>query len=441
MHEIKSNKIISSDKGFTLVELLVGVVILSIAAVGIIQALTTAGITNALAQKKQNATSLAESVMEEIKSSSLTQMTQIYNSGTAIALPDPESVFFAPTASAKDRAATASGLISGNGGLLSYETSKPFYYVLCKTGAYATTPDDLYTVTATMRTSPYNQTASGATPIPDASDANTIKLPIIEEIDAHTKTVLSMKEINKFDVAAQEYFRMHSGFGSLAIKTKEIIINKSGNGEAGASGKIDVKCTIRYTATDDTTTYIKEVFNGTYISQTEGGAAQPVNNGIYIFYNRFLASGEQIIVNDSSTNDDHKVYVIFQKKVKKGPSGGLVDDGDINNLSGTEIKITNGSETAGNFFTVTSNVDLSYTKADGDAGVGRKKATLGSGSSAADYWLITNLPGSAGPGAVGDFSERSSKNRVFEVTVEVTKDKPGDDTVYATLTSTVDVRE
>ena len=435
----KDNNIRLNNKGFTLVELLISVTIISIASIGIIQAFTMAGITNGRAQKKQNATSLAESVMEEIKSSSIAQLKKKYNPtvpNNTIDITTDDATFAAMTA--RNKASTASGLISGTGGLLSYESAKPNYYVLCRTGAYATNNSDTYTVTATMRTKPYSETASGATPVPDASDANSIKLPVIEEIDTHSKTVLSINEINKYDVAAQEHFKMHSGFiadgeaGALDIKKKEIIINKTGDGSAGGTG-ITVKCQIRYTATDDTTTYIKDVFNGTYVSQTEGGAAQPVNNGIYIFYNRFLASNETIKVNDSSTNDEHKVYVIFQNKVKKKSTGGLESEGPINNLSGTTITLNDGTN---DVFSVTTNGDVRYRNSEGEVITGRK---MQASASNGDYWLITNLPASPGVGVEGDFSEKKSKNRLFEVTVEVTK--PDDDTVYATLTSTVYVRD
>ena len=171
------------------------------------------------------------------------------------------------------------------------------------------------------------------------------------------------------------------------------------------------------------------MFNGTYVSE---GAGKPVDNGVYIFYNRFLTTGEKITVTDRSTNDDHKIYVIFQDKLKRGTSGGLESEGTINNLAGTTISIGDGTNTA---FSVTSNGDVKYTNDAGEVITGRRKGAIGS----IDYWLITNLPASPGVGVEGDFSEKKSKNRLFEVTVDVTK--PDDDTEYATLTSTVYVRE
>ena len=435
MQIIWRNKLRSNDKGFTLVELLVSVAIISIASVGIIQAFTVAGITNRKAQMKQNATSLAESVMEEIKSSSITQLKKNYNPGpgNTIAITNTDAEFAAMTA--RNKASTADALTHGVNGFLTYESGKPYYCVLYKTGAYVTTDNDKYNVTATMRTRPYSVTSSGD--IADASDANTIKLPVIEEIDTHAKTVLTIKEINKYDVAAEEHFQMHSGFGTPVVQSKEIIIDKTGDGSAG-TGVINVKCQVRYTAKDGskTYTYKKDVFNGTYVSQTEGGTAQPVDNGIYIFYNRYFSSPavEKITVNDLSTNDDHKVYVIFQDKVKKKSTGGLESEGAINNLAGTTITISNG---VSDVYSVTSNGDVKYVNSDGETIYGRIKGVPSGGTD--EYWLITNLPQSPGVGVEGDFSEKKSKNRMFEVTVDVTK--PDDDTVYATLTSTVYVRE
>ncbi len=436
----KCDNLNTGNKGFTLVELLVGVVILAIASAGIIQAFTMAGIINAKAQKKQNATSLAESVLEEIKSSSITQLKSRYSTSsgdiTVSGAVVNDAAFSGKTA--KERAKIASDLLSGSEGFFSHESDKPYYYVLCKTGQSVTVDpaisgNDTYTVTATMRTEPYRQTASG-----DASDANSIKLPVIEDIDAHKKAVLSDKELNKFDAAAADYFNMHSWFDTtLAVGKKEIYIEKSGDGSAGSTAPINVKCTVTYTANDDMTKYKKEVFNGTYASEKDSeGNFLKVDNDIYIFYNRLLSSNEHITVKDSSVNDDHKVYVVFQKKrvinTDSGDHAVYKDSDDfIDNLSGTTIVIKNGG--GAEVIKATTNGDIKYTNSDGDVVNGRRKET----SSGDDYWLITNLP--ASPGSEGDFSERSSKNRLFEVTVEVTK--PDDDTVYATLTSTVNVRE
>ena len=67
----KSADTIRNNKGFSLVELIICVAILAVATVPLYQSMTLSARTNAKAQSKQNATSLAESVMEEIKASSM----------------------------------------------------------------------------------------------------------------------------------------------------------------------------------------------------------------------------------------------------------------------------------------------------------------------------------------------------------------------------------
>ena len=57
---------VMNNKGFSLIELLICVAILGIAAVPLMQTFGNAAKTNGKAQKLQNATSLAESIMEEV---------------------------------------------------------------------------------------------------------------------------------------------------------------------------------------------------------------------------------------------------------------------------------------------------------------------------------------------------------------------------------------
>lgn len=420
---------ILGESGFTLVELVISVAILAIATVGLMKAFSVAGITNSKAQRMQNATSLAESVMEEIKSSSIKQLEKTYNAGSVIGITTSDSDFAALSPQAKASQTLPSVLSSTNGVLLTGGTVSSPYYVLCLKDAVAT-KGEKFNVTATIRTSSYSGTDST-----DASDANSFKLPVIEEIDNHTKTVLSSKELNRYDEAASDYFREHVGVGTLALGSKEIIVDKTGDGSADEDdGEIRVKCSVVYTASDGTTKYKKDVFNGTYIPQVDKeGNLQKVNNSIYIFYNRFIpyngsSSREAITVNDSSINDDHKVFVIFQKEMNQTKV--ITDDTDINSLLGTSIKITNGVTEK---ITATTNTDIHYDDDEDDT----TPDVYGHTKSSDGYWLITNLGKTASD--EGFILERKKRNRVFEVTVDVTKS--GDTKTYATLTSTMNVKE
>lgn len=420
----------TDNRGYTLVEVIVVVAILAIAATALIKAFSTATLTNAKAQKMQNATSLAESVMEEVKSSSISQMLNNYNGGTAI------TITTADTSSDDIAAAALAKVGAGQEKLVSGGTALTPYYVLVKKD-YVVPQGEKYNVTATIRTKPYS--AVGKTD--DALDANSLKLPVIEEIDTHTKTVLTSKELNKYDDAAKDYFYQHNGklggAGSISLAKKEIIIDKTGNGKP-ETGEVKVKCTVEYTASDNTTKYKKEVFNGTYVAQKDkdGNALKdkygdklPVDNSVYIFYNgclpvNVLNPKETITINDSSEyfaeHYEHKVYVIFQKD-SEGNS--------ITNLSGTLIKYTDGTNNVFGVAELKNNSDLKYTADDGTELSGRRT------DSTKNYWLITNLDGTTD----GSFLEKKQKNRIYEVTVDVTKD--GDSTKYATITSTVNVKE
>ncbi|MCR5473589.1 MAG: type II secretion system GspH family protein [Lachnospiraceae bacterium] len=412
--------------GFTLVEVIICVTILAIASAVLLQSFSLASMTNAKAQKMQNATSLAETVMEEVKSSSIRQLQKKYNGGadTVKKISVTDSDFCAKTAQEKASSALAEAGGSNASALLTEDSSEPAYYVLCKGNTYATQSGDKYDVTATMRTAPYSMAS-----VTDASNANSKKLPVINEIDKHTKTVLTGKELNKYDIAAADYFHEHTvDAGDIKIAAKEISIDKSGDGGAGSSGIINVKCTVIYTADDGSTKYSKEVFKGTYVSQIDkDGNYQPVDNDIYIFYNRFMWDSssvpgspgpETITVKDDSNNDNHRVYLIAQKELKLTKD----DKADITDLTGTTVNITRDG--VNNLISASSNAALTYTD-----GVNTFTGRVKSG----DYWLITNLAGDK------SILEKQKKDRVFEVTVDVTK--PGDSKVYASLTSTVEVRE
>ena len=415
MMKKSSDNFITVDAGFTLVELVICVTILAIASVVLMKSFSLAAMTNGKAQKMQNATSLAESVMEEVKSSSIVQLQERYNAGADKTIGESDTTFAGFTAQIKDSTAKAAAGTGATSAFLRSTDANTQYYVLWKEGAFVGQSSDIYDVTATMRTVPYKGTEGEA----DASDANSLKLPVIEEIDTHTKTVLTSKELNKYDVIAKDYFYDHTVTpGYKPLKSKEIIINKTGNGEAyksevAGSGLINVECWVSYKDEDDTE-YRKKVFEGTYVSKKEGGAQKKVDNGIYIFYKRFLASDEKITINDSSSNDDHKVYVLFQ---------------GTDSLAGTTITITDGSDTK--IGPLTSNGAVKYT--DGITG-----EVINGRVNSGGYWLITNLPSNVG-GTDGSMLEKKNQDRIFEVPVDVTK--PGDSKTYATITSTVEVRK
>ncbi len=423
MNKRLNDKCIRNDSGFSLVELIVCVSVLAIASVVLMKSFSMAAIVNSKAQRKQSATSMAESVMEEIKSSGIKNLQKKYNGGadTVVTVTGTDADYSVLSAAALAKVPDPTPPATETGKLLTGSDADNAYYALVKKGV-TSTKGEKFNVTAIMRTKPYAVAKNDS-----ASDANSIKLPVIEEIDTHTKTVLTKKELNKFDIAAQDYFRDHTVTpGAAPLSTKEIIIQKEGNGAAGAGSSVEVKCTVRYTATDGSK-YSKEVFRGTYVSQKDKAGNQlPVDNGIYIFYNRFLSTTptkESIQVIDKSTNDDHKTYLIFQDDLyaDADPDNDVVMD----DLNGTKVTINNGST---NVISATTNGAINFDD-DGETVYGIAKRS--------GYTLITNLGQSAG--SEGSILEKKKKNRVFEVTVTVNSADNSEE--LAKITSTVDVRE
>ena len=214
----KSADTIRNNKGFSLVELIICVAILAVATVPLYQSMTLSARTNAKAQSKQNATSLAESVMEEIKVSSIEELKTKYN-GTetdavgkvipkTVSLGLTDSGFFGASgaettattraSTAKSKAGSSDRLLTGDPG-----ASKQPFYVLYKHDAVST-QGEKFDVIATLRSSTYMGAENA-----NASDANSKKLPKIEEIDSLNQAVITTKEFSKYDKAALDYFQQN----------------------------------------------------------------------------------------------------------------------------------------------------------------------------------------------------------------------------------------
>ena len=71
-----------SNKGFTLVEVLVAIVILAIIVVPLLSAFVVSARTNAKARQTMRATTLAQNIMEELKAHSLETSADNYNNQT-----------------------------------------------------------------------------------------------------------------------------------------------------------------------------------------------------------------------------------------------------------------------------------------------------------------------------------------------------------------------
>lgn len=428
---------IQGNAGFSLVELIICVAILAIASIPLYQSMTLSARTNARAQSKQNATSLAESLMEEIKFLSIRDLKAKYNglsetvdaeTGEAdpkeVPLSKSESAFFGATVPIPDTqretmlsaARTAAGggeaLLTGTGAVGA--ENAPFY-VLYIPNAVSTQGEEFEAV-ATLRTSTYMKSGEGKAKATDASDANIKKLPRIDEIDTLSQAAISSKELTKYDAAALDYFRQNSGKdgkydGTKSITSKEITITK----ENLSFDHVSVNCRVVYkdNSTDEEghakpKTFSRELFAGTFGASTkveEGSTTVlPFASNIYIFYKR-TQPNETININDASTRGTHKVFLVMQEDAS---------------ISGTVINIRNSlDEDDIPLITLDSVTDLDT---DGNMKSG-------------DYELITNLGHEDEEGnyvSDGHLYKEESGIRIYDIDVTLYKNEKTVTTVEST---------
>ena len=279
--EIKKLK----NGGFSLVELIIVVSIIAIASVPLMKALGMASKTNAKAQSMQNATSLGESVMEKMKSSTIDELKA-----------DPDWNF----------------------------TDNGTYYQLTSKTAINATQGESFDVTVRIDKGTYS---GNVTPVADkkanVKSANTLKMPSIADIDSLSQAVLSAKEFNKYDTEAQNYFNQKLAkypTETATIATKTIDIVKTNAIGAGSSFGVTVKATITYTDTSSNK-YVRDLYTGTFIAQQNDDLTfKHFDSNIYIFYKQGCIP-ETINITDTSavpippgkvSTDSHKVYYIRQ---------------------------------------------------------------------------------------------------------------------------------
>ena len=375
------------NAGFSLVELIVCVAILAIAAIPLMKSLGMASRTNAKAQSIQNANSLAESVMEEIK-------------GTSIA----------------DLSAAGSGWT-----FVDHTT----WYELKKANVTAT-QGEKFDVEVKIDKAAYS------TPIPTSAPtkkdkvlgANVIKLPKLEEIDTVSQAVLSSdKELNKYDMAAQNYFNQQLAVypppdpaDIPRIEKKTINIVKAALTSVGGAVYNGVTVTATVTYEDDSgNEFTKDLYTGSFVED-----GNPIDSNIYIFYrdpssNSVDAPIDKVIIkiDDVSTYGEigntwrsHKVYFVRQNTASVIPD--LLFDGIDTHLI---------SEAPTN--------TLSTLDDNGCREFDKTK-------------LITNID-KTNTSVDGHIYESEAKTRVYNITVVLKK--AGETEEYAKITSTANASE
>lgn len=335
------NTIQLNNYGFTLVELLVAVAILSVITVPIMKSFTTSAITSAKAQSMQNATSVAERVMEEVKTWPEEKISQYKE---------------------KDENGNP---IFGSNARYSEDDIKDF----------TATMGEKFDVYVEFSDANYSE-VEGKT---DVSDINSVKLPELYAVDSDNHIVISW-EVNSYDASAVENIAYEANANKDNVKNniKKIInIEMTGGGATVEEGSlkylpIKTECTVEYKY--NTTSLKYTVFNSvTAYIPIEANKKSSGGPHLYLFYTPAsqisgIDSGkvenETIKIKDTTeipnvegdTNTYNRdYYVIFQNpegisdwpKVEKNGNGrlytnivGISDsvDNSVDTLYGTKYK-------------------------------------------------------------------------------------------------------
>lgn len=387
------------DSGFSLVELIIVVSILAIAAVPLMKSMGMATKVNVKAQSIQNATSLAESVMENVK------------------------------------ATPVSDIVAAHGGSFSGDE-----YTYIESGVTATQGEE-FDVKVTIDRKSYGE--SVPEPDPDDPDpalpskaekvkaANITKLPAIEEIDTMTQAVLtSSKEFNRYDEAAQRFFNeKKAGYKpedpttNAVIASKVITINKECGIEGGYE-VVRVTAKVRYEGKEKSTDselipigFERDLYNGAFSSpeSISAGGYSPDSN-IYMFYSRNTKLPSEVhdviniidkgnVSNPETAFDSHRVYLIMQKQTDPVPKIKIKREGTSTEYDLNTTDLTDGD------------IKIGIDPEDPDHPDKTKVAEL-----------ITNIS--------SHIYREEAKTRVYKVTVVLTKGDE-DPTEYARLESTI----
>lgn len=371
------------NAGFSIVELIICVSILAIAAVPLIKSMGLTTKVNSKAQSVQNANSLGEKIMEEIKSTSIADLHTKHGGGF-----------------------NAAG-----------------QYII-NLGSQQATQGETFDVVVTIDMNKYKDGDDDFESTTDnVKAANKTRLPEIEEIDTLSQAVLSStKEFNKYDKEALNFFNQKlanypTDTATITSKTIDIV-------KTDVTYPTGVRVKVSVTYEDDATNeegdpapnkYVRELYTGTFVPVNKEGSSteyKPLDSNIYIFYSKnedttVIPSTLQEVINitdsadytnpvDASSMDSHRVYFIRQK---------------IADTTGPKL-IFNGET-----FTY-SNID---TLTEGEKIVGSGKIDF-----------ISNL-GTTVSSTDGHIYKTKSKIRVYDITIEL---KKGSD-VVSTLNSTV----
>lgn len=402
-----NSKLNTDNKGFSIVELIVAVAILAAVFTPILRSFTMAGVTNAKSQHMQNATSVAERIMEEVKGSSI---SDLYNEATDSASPRKDEILFLSGDDATD-------YLSGTEYTEdSADYTKPPYVI--KYSNITATQGETFDIQVKIDATAYSDSAAS-----DASNINGAALPQLYDIQDSKDHVVLSWEMSKYDSSAinnlaeenaksdteKDTIKTLINGGTIKpIKTTKITFTNSG------TNAVDVTCDVTYES--GSASYPKKLVYNVYSGHLDNLAVNEKSNGgphAYLFYvmsafnNTEYIPHEIINVVDNSTSGVHNVYLMLQNDNER----------HLNDLKYSNSGKTAEIELKYNDVQLAGRNDIpSYTLSRSHW----DKADLNDLGIVTNSSFYTNLTGNNIE--QGKLFDIKKKNRLYEVTVDVYKD-------------------
>lgn len=388
-----------NNNGFSLVELLVAVAILSVIVVPIMKSFTTSAITSAKAQSMQNATSLAEKQMEIVKTKTIKQLIE-------------------------------------DDGFIKDESNNSYKG---KYKGVTATNGEKFDVYVDITSDKYSKESAA-----DVSDINSIELPKLYDIQNSKPHAVISWEINEYDMSAVQTlaYKTTKTAAEICNKGKKITnINMSDEGS--------VTCTVEYCGADSSegskdnlkyqvyTNVLGKAYEITDLNKDDGGPH------LYILYtmsehingteNQYFKNEEIHITDNTKRPDSSKkyrqnIYIVMQHDLKD------MRDGNSNlkvYIDGTAICIKKDDYPDKTKLILPDDIE--------DEPFANKWQL----NTDEDSYLYTNfLPASEDVDASIFYGEK--KDRIYQVMVRLVKtgdpEPKDDDKVKAELISTMKVR-
>lgn len=388
-----------NNNGFSLVELLVAVAILSVIVVPIMKSFTTSAITSAKAQSMQNATSLAEKQMEIVKTKTIKQLIE-------------------------------------DDGFIKDESNNSYKG---KYKGVTATNGEKFDVYVDITSDKYSKESAA-----DVSDINSIELPKLYDIQNSKPHAVISWEINEYDMSAVQTlaYKTTKTAAEICNKGKKITnINMSDEGS--------VTCTVEYCGADSSegskdnlkyqvyTNVLGKAYEITDLNKDDGGPH------LYILYtmsehingteNQYFKNEEIHITDNTKRPDSSKkyrqnIYIVMQHDLKD------MRDGNSNlkvYIDGTAICIKKDDYPDKTKLILPDDIE--------DEPFANKWQL----NTDEDSYLYTNfLPASEDVDASLFYGEK--KDRIYQVRVRLVKtgdpEPKDDDKVKAELISTMKVR-